>query len=68
MNRTNTSDVIKKKLNELLDKGVNNTTDLYGQVSDMLGVHRVVVRRVARELRQEYQDKINTLQNVKESK
>lgn len=63
MNRTNTSDVVKKQLEELLDKGLTNKRDIYQTVSDNLGLHRVVIRRIARELRQDYQKRIKILQD-----
>ena len=63
MIRTNLNDVVKRRLEELLGKDLTNKNEIYHIVSNELGVHRVVVRRVASELRQEYQNRINILQS-----
>lgn len=63
MKRTNTDDAVKRRLEELLSKDLTNKNEIYHIVSNELGVHRVVVRRCARELRQEYQNRIDILQS-----
>ena len=63
MNRTNQSTVIKEAINSLLDEGVTDKQDIYSKVVDKLGVPRPTVRRVARDLRNEFLTKIKILQS-----
>ena len=63
MNRTNQSTVIKQAINAYLDKGLTDKQDIYSKVVDELGVPRLTVRRVARDLRNELLAKIKILQS-----
>ena len=63
MNRTNQSSIIKEAINSYLDKGVTDKQDIYSKVVEELGVPRPTVRRVARDLRNERLEKIQSLQS-----
>lgn len=63
MNRTNQNAIIKEAINSYLDKGVTDKQDIYTKVVDDLGVPRPTVRRVARDLRTEFLQKIQILQS-----
>ena len=63
MNHPNQSTEIKESINSFLDKGVKDKQDIYSKVVDELGVPRPIVRRVARDLRNELVAKIEILQS-----
>jgi len=63
LNRTNQNAIIKEAINSYLDKGVTDKQDIYTKVVDDLGVPRPTVRRVARDLRTEFLQKIQILQS-----
>jgi len=58
-----TSSTIKQAIEALLDKGMTDKQDIYSKVVLDLGVPRPTVRRVARDLRQDYINKVNILQS-----
>lgn len=62
MTLTNTT-IIKKAIEELLDKGLTDKQDIYSLVVERLGVPRPTVRRIARELREDMIKKIKILQS-----
>lgn len=53
---------IKECIEAYLDKGLTDKQDIYQKVVDDLNVPRPTVRRVARDLRTEYLQKIQILQ------
>lgn len=55
--------IVKNKINELLDKGFTDKQKIYSAVSETLHVARPTVRRAARELRLEMGRKISILQS-----
>lgn len=57
------SEKIKLEINQLLDKGLRDKSDIYSLVVQRLGIPRLTVRRVARDLRQDYINKVNILQS-----
>ena len=62
MNPTNQSTIIKKCIESLLDKGMTDKHDIYSKVVEELGVPRPVVRRCARDLRNEMENKVKILE------
>ena len=63
MNRTNLSTVIKVAIESKLESGLRDKHEIFCQVVDELNVPRPTVRRVARDLRNEYLDKVRILQS-----
>lgn len=63
MNQTNNSIAIKKAIEKYLDQGIRDKQVLYSKVVEELNVPRPTVRRVARDLRTEYAQKIKILQS-----
>ncbi len=63
MNQTNNSIAIKKAIEKYLDQGIRDKQVLYSKVVEELNVPRPTVRRVARDLRTEYAEKIKILQS-----
>ncbi len=61
MNQTN--DSIKKAIEKYLDQGLTDKQEIYSKVVEELGVPRPTVRRIARDLRTEYNEKIKILQS-----
>lgn len=57
------STIIKEKIEHYLDKGMTDKQDIYTKVVLDLGVPRPTVRRVARDLRQDYINKVQILQS-----
>ena len=55
------SKVIKQAIESYLDKGMTDKSDIYSLVVKELGVPRPTVRRIARDLRHEYANKIKIL-------
>lgn len=58
----NQSKTIKESILKHLDKGVINKREIFDKVVEELKVPRPTVRRVARDLRVEFQRKIRILQ------
>ena len=54
---------IKKLIDEELNNGMLDRNKLYVKVADQIGVHRVMVRRIARKMVAEYVEKYNVLKN-----
>jgi len=63
MNITNRTTIIKQAIESYLDKGLTDKNDIYSKVVEELGVPRPTIRRVARELREEYGKRIKILQS-----
>jgi len=63
MNRNNMSEVIEITLEQKLDSGMKDKHEIFCQIVDELGVARPIVRRVARDLRNKYLDKVKILQS-----
>lgn len=63
MKRTSQKDAIMERLEHYLDKGWKDKMKIYQKVADELGVPKPTVRRVARDLRQIYTEKIRILQS-----
>ncbi len=57
------STIIKQEIEKLLDKGLTDKSDIYSLVVQRLGVPRPTVRRIARDLRQDYINKVKILQS-----
>lgn len=63
MNRTNMSAVIEVAIEQKLDRGIRDKQEIFSQVVTELNVPRPTVRRVARDLRIKYLDKVKVLQS-----
>jgi len=63
MNRTNVSTIVKQAIEAYLDKGLTDKNDIYSKVIEELGIPRPTIRRIARDLREEYERRIKILQN-----
>ena len=63
MNITNRTTIIKQAIESYLDKGLTDKNDIYSKVVEELGVPRPTIRRVARELREQYEQRIKILQS-----
>lgn len=57
------SQVIEVAIEQKLDAGMRDKNQIYGEVVDELGVPRPTVRRVARDLRNKYAERIRILQS-----
>lgn len=57
---------IKEAINNMLDKGIEDKNYIYSKVVEELGVPRPTVRRVARDLRNEFLTKVKVLQSGSE--
>jgi len=55
--------IVKERLEYYLDLGLTDKMKIYGRVVTDLNVPRPTVRRVARDLRLEYMQRIQILQN-----
>ena len=62
MNRTN-SEVVKIAIEQKLDAGIRDKRKIISEIVEELGVSRPTVRRIARELRNKYLDKVKILQS-----
>ena len=54
---------IKDLIDYELDSGAKDRNKLYVKVADQIGVHHVMVRRIARKMVAEYVEKYNVLKN-----
>jgi len=63
MNRTNMSAVIEVAIEQKLDRGIRDKQEIFSQVVTELNVPRPTVRRIARDLRNKYLDKVRILQS-----
>jgi len=63
MNRTNMTTVVEVAIEQKLDSGMTDKHEIFCQVVDELGVPRPTVRRIARDLRNKYLDKVRILQS-----
>ncbi len=61
MHKTNQSSIIKASINEFLDKGMTDKSEIFTKVVEELGVPRPTVRRVARDFREELASKAKIL-------
>lgn len=57
---------IKQKINQLIDIGENDKTEIYSRIVEDFGVERRDVRLIARELRQDWKKKVKVLQGKDE--
>jgi len=63
VNRTNMSAVIEVAIEQKLDRGMKDKQKIFSEIVVELGVPRPTVRRVARDLRNKYLDKVRILQS-----
>ncbi len=63
MNKTNLSRVIEVALEQKLDAGMRDKQEIFTQIVEELNVPRPTVRRIARDLRNKYADRIRILQS-----
>ena len=63
MNRTNMTEAVEIAIEQKLDRGIRDKQEIYSQVVEELGVPRPTVRRIARDLRNKYLDKVRILQS-----
>lgn len=63
LNRTNLSSVIEVALEQKLDAGMRDKTEIFTQIVQELNVPRPTVRRIARDLRNKYVDRVRVLQS-----
>jgi len=57
------SDIIEKLIEVKLDSGMTNKHEIYNQVVSELNVPRPTVRRIARDLRNRYLERVRILQS-----
>ena len=57
------SSVIEVALEQKLDAGMRDKTEIFTQIVQELNVPRPTVRRIARDLRNKYRDRIRVLQS-----
>jgi len=57
------TEVIEIAIEQKLDRGIRDKQKIFSQVVEELGVPRPTVRRVARDLRNKYLDKVKILQS-----
>lgn len=62
--KTNMTQVIEIALEQKLDAGLKDKNQIFGEIVDELGVPRPTVRRIARDLRNKYLDRVRILQSV----
>ena len=62
MKYKNQSELIRESIDDYLEKGMTDKNEIYTKVVDELHVPRPTVRRVARDLRDKLQGKINILE------
>ena len=53
---------VKQKIEQLIDIGEKNKEGIYSRIEDDFGLNRVEIKKIARELRQEWEHKIRVLQ------
>jgi len=53
---------VKQKMEKLIDIGEKDKQKIYEQIHEEFGIPRVMIRRIARELRQDWARKIAILQ------
>ena len=58
----NQKNLVKDKINDLLDNGYTNKNEIISKVSNELDVQRPTVRKLARELRIEFVKKLSILE------
>jgi len=63
MTRTNMTQVVEIAIEQKLDAGLRDKNQIFGEVVDELGVPRPTVRRIARDLRNKYLDRVRILQS-----
>jgi len=61
--RTNMTSIIEIAIETKLDSGMRDKDQIFSEVVDELGIARPTVRRVARDLRNKYLDKVKILQS-----
>ena len=54
---------IKQKIDQLIDIGEKNKSIIYSRIVEDFGIERREVRLIARELRQEWQNKVKILES-----
>ena len=59
----NKSAIIEIAIEQKLDAGIRNKHQIFSEVVDELGVPRPIVRRIARDLRSKYLNKVRILQS-----
>jgi len=60
---TNISSLVEIALEKKLDAGMRDKTEIFSQIVEELNVPRPTVRRIARDLRNKYHDRIRVLQS-----
>jgi len=61
--KTNISAIVEVAIERKLDSGMKDKVEIFSQVVNELNVPRPTVRRVARDLRNKYLDKVRILQS-----
>ena len=61
--RTNMTSIIEVALEQKLDSGMRDKNQIIAMIVDELGVPRPTVRRIARDLRNKYLDRVKILQS-----
>ena len=62
MNRTNMSAIVEIAIEQKLDAGIRDKQKIFSEIVVELNVPRPTVRRIARDLRNKYLDKVRILQ------
>ena len=57
------TEAVEIAIEQKLDRGIRDKQEIYSQVVEELGVPRPTVRRIARDLRNKYLDKVRILQS-----
>lgn len=63
MNRTNMTAIVEVAIEQKLDRGMRDKQEIFSQIVVELNVPRPTVRRIARDLRNKYLDKVKVLQS-----
>jgi len=63
MNMTLITQTVKKKIEQLIDIGEKDKQVIYSRIIEDFGLPRPTVRRIARELKEEWANKIKILES-----